>query len=319
VTKRDAAIAITSAVVTGAICYALAVTRPDLPARLSRPFSTSSGKAVANGHVVMRVNGQPVTETEFLAIYKQLPEDLQRQFASDQGKMALAEQTVRMKLLEQEAHRLGLESDPGVAGQLAADQANVLANAAAEKMAAQPNDQAIQDFYAKNKDRFGSLDLSHILIAYAGGSVQPRGGRALSPAEARSKAQAVYKQLKAGADFAATARKVSDDVSSAQQGGKIGMIGHGMLPPQLESQVFATPVGEITAPVVSQFGIHIFKVNGHGTQPVEQLRPGIAQRLRQEKLHDRVEALRKGAKVDFDPKYFPAQQPKLPAAGKKPS
>ena len=39
-------------------------------------------------------------------------------------------------------------------------------------------------------------------------------------------------------------------------------------------------------------------------QSLEQLRGGIAQRVRQQKLVDRVEALRRAAKVDFDPKFF---------------
>ncbi len=317
-TKRDAAIAITSAVVAGAFCYALAATRPTRPPQPSHPFSMTTEKLVpTNEHVVIRVNGQAVTETEFLAIYRQLPEDVQRQYATDAGKMALAEETVRMKLLEQEARRLGLDREPAVAGQLAANQANLLASAAAEKMTPQPSEQAVHEFYDKNKNRFEAVDVSHILIAYAGGQVPARSGKPPTLPEARNKAKAVYEHLRAGADFAATARDVSDDASSAKAGGKVGMVSHGMLPPELDSQVFSAKVGEVTAPVVSPFGIHIFKINGRGAQSLDQLRPAIAQRVRQQKLFERVETLRKTAKIEFDPKYFPAM-PK-PPMGKKPS
>jgi parvulin-like peptidyl-prolyl cis-trans isomerase-like protein len=210
VTKRDAAIGITSAVVAGALCYALATMRPDLPAKISHPFSSAPATTTAapgNAKVVMHVNGQPVTEQEFLAIYKQLPEDLQRQYANEPGKMVLAEQTIRIKLLEQEARRLGLEREPVVAAQIEADQANILASAAAEKLIPTPNEQAVQEFYAKNKGRFDSADVNHILIAYAGGGVPPRSGQAPPLEEAKKKANAVYETLKAGADFAATARR----------------------------------------------------------------------------------------------------------------
>jgi parvulin-like peptidyl-prolyl isomerase len=265
----------------------------------------------------MRVNGQPVTEGEFLAIYRQLPEEVQRQFASDSGKMALAEQTVRLKILEQEGRRLGLERDPAVAAQLEADQANVIANAAAEKLVPAPNDQAVQDFYAKNKNRFDSADVGHILIAYAGGSIPPRSGQPLPLPEAKKKAAALYMQLKAGGDFAATARRVSDDPQSAKTGGQMGTVSHGMLPPEMDAQIFAAKVGEVTAPVVSQYGVHIFKVNGRGTQSLEQVRAAIAQRVRQENLRDRIEALRKTSKIDFDPVFFPSTKKLAPA--KKPS
>ncbi|MDQ6800009.1 MAG: peptidylprolyl isomerase [Acidobacteriota bacterium] len=317
-TKRDAAIGITSAVIAGALCYALAVMRPDLPAKLSHPFSAPPPPAVAsNTKVIMRVNDQPVTEAEFLAIYRQLPEEVQRQFSSDNGKMALAEQTVRLKLLEQEGRRMGVDHEPAVAAQLDADKANIVANAAAEKLVPAPNDQAVQDYYAKNKDRFDSADVSHILIAYAGGTIPPRAGKAPSLPEARNKAASLYRQLKAGGDFAAAARRVSDDPQSVKTGGEMGVVSHGMMPPQLDTQIFAAKAGEITQPVVSQYGIHIFKVNARSIQSLEQVRPQIAQRLRQENLRDRIEALRKTSKIDFDPIFFPTA--KKPAPAKKPS
>jgi parvulin-like peptidyl-prolyl isomerase len=97
----------------------------------------------------------------------------------------------------------------------------------------------------------------------------------------------------------------------------MGVISRGMLPPEIDAQVFAAKKGDITAPVVSPYGIHIFKVHGRTTQSIDQVRADIAQRVRQEKLRDRVEMLRKTAKVDFDPIFFPST--KKPAPPKKPS
>lgn len=303
--KRDLAVAVVAVIVIGATCYALAVTRPPLPPTPSHPFSTVEPRTAVNARVVMRVNGEVVTQSEFEAAYKQLPEQMQQQFASEPGKMAFAEQLIRLKLLEQEARRLGLERDPGIAAQLAADRTNILANAAAEKMVAVPTDQAVQKFYAENKGRFESVDLSHIVIAYAGGSIPPRKGAPLTQERALKKAQAIHRQLEAGADFAATARKESDDSASGQLGGALGSIGRGMLPPELEGPVFDVPVGKFSEPIVSRFGIHIFKVNSRGSAPLEQLRAGISQRVRQQNMMDRVEVLRRTAKIDLDPKFFP--------------
>jgi peptidyl-prolyl cis-trans isomerase C len=293
--------------------------RPQLPATLSHPFSstpptgTATTTAPGNAKVVMHVNGQPVTEQEFLAIYRQLPEEMQRQYANEPGKMLLAEQTVRVKLLEQEADKLGLDREPNVAAQLEADRSNILASAAAEKLVPTPNEQAVQEFYTKNKDRFDSADVSHILIAYAGGQIPPRSGKAPALDAAKAKANSVYQQLKAGGDFMAIARKVSDDSQTAKNGGQMGVISRGMLPPELDAVVFAANKGDITPPTVTQYGIHIFKVLGRTTQSIDQVRAGIAQRVRQEKLRDRVESLRKAAKVEFDPTFFPtSKKPPVP-------
>jgi parvulin-like peptidyl-prolyl isomerase len=116
--------------------------------------------------------------------------------------------------------------------------------------------------------------------------------------------------------FAAVARKYSDDVASAREGGQLGMIAHGMLPQELDGRVFQIPIGQVGEPMVSRFGVHIFKVNGRSTRPLEQVRTGIAQRVRQQNMFDRVEILRRNAKIDFDDKFFPEAK-KWP--GRKPS
>ncbi|PYQ46943.1 MAG: hypothetical protein DMF59_20210 [Acidobacteria bacterium] len=238
-----------------------------------------------------------------------IPGDL----SSTAGRVAAA---VRERAGE-DGSRRAVQRDPVIAAQVEAADANILASAAADKLIALPNDQTVQEFYNKNKARFESADVSHILIAYQSGSLPARSGKAPPLDEAKKKASAVYAQLKAGADFAATAKRVSDDAQSAKTGGHMGPMSHGMLPPELDAQIFAAKPGDVTPPTVSPYGIHIFKVNARTTQTLDQLRAGISQRVRQEKLRDRVEALRKTARVDFDPTFFPAT--KKPPAPKKPS
>ncbi len=292
--------------VVGAICYALAATRPAFKPRESQPFSTAPVGARVTGRVVIRVNDEAITEQEFEAAYRQLPPDMQQQFASELGKMAFAEQLIRMKLLEQEARVLKLDQDPKIAGTLAAQRTDLLADAAAEKLIAQPTEEAMRKFYAQNKDKFETLDLSHILIAYAGGAVPPRGGGgAPSQSEAVKKAYAAYGELKNGANFGEVARKYSDDVATVREGGKLGIVSHGMLPQELEARVFQIPTGQMSGPIPSRFGVHIFRVDSRGTRPFAEVRAGIAQRVRQQNMFDRVEILRRNAKIDFDQKFFP--------------
>jgi parvulin-like peptidyl-prolyl isomerase len=99
-------------------------------------------------------------------------------------------------------------------------------------------------------------------------------------------------------------------VATAERGGELGTFGRGTLPPELEQRVFTLKEGEISDPMPSRFGVHIFRVGKRGTQAIEQVRPAIARRVQQQNTLDRIEVLRKQAKVDFDPKFFPDKAPR---------
>ena len=314
--RKDLVLAVIAILVIGVICFSLAAVRPPFRPTTSHPYGSKTLGPTASSHVVMKINGESVTQEEFEAAYTALPADMQRQFASEPGKMAFAEQLVRMKLLEQEAHRAGLDNDPKVAGQLAAQRTDLLADAAADKLIPQPTPQAVQEFYNKNRERFETLDISHILVAYAGGMVPPRNGVAPPETEAMNKALAIYAELQKGESFAAAAQKYSDDVNSARKGGELGPVAHGMLPQELDARVFQIPAGNFSGPIPSRLGIHIFRVNAKGVQPLEKVRAGVTQRVRQQNMFDRVEVLRRNAKVDFDDKFFPEAKH---WPGKKPS
>lgn len=320
--KKDAAIALIALVVIGAFCYALSVARLDIKpiAPPSVPGAASATAPPPNAHIIIRVNGEPITEEEFEAAYAQLPEQMQQQLVGAQGRAAFGEQLVRLKLLEQEARRLGVDKDPRVAGMVTSDRTNILAQAAAQKIVAPPTDKAVRDFYAGNKGAFESVDLSHILVAYAGGAAPARPGHTAPPEpQAEAKARDILKQLRAGANFQQLARQLSDDGATAERGGELGPVGRGMLPPELEERVFAMKEGETSDPVPSRYGVHIFRVGKRSTQPIDQVRQSIARRMQQQNTLDRVEALRRTAKVDFDPKFFPGPRLPMQPAPKKPS
>jgi hypothetical protein len=305
--KKDAILAGLAVLVIAAVSFGLSAVRPPFQPTSSKPFTYELGVAPqGTGRVVLRVNGEPLTETEFEAIFKQLPDDVQHQFTSETGKMAFAEQVIRIKLMEQEARKLGLDRDPKVSAQISVDRANVLANAAAQKLVAQPTEDAVRKYYKENSGRFEAIDISHIAFAYAGGRIPSRAGRRpRTEAEAANAALAVYQELRKGGDFATIARRESDDVETAPQGGQLGHFTRGMLPQELEARIWAIQPGQISGPIPSPLAVHIFRMNSRGTAPIEKVRAGITQRVQQQNMFDRVELLRRNAKVDFDPKFFP--------------
>ncbi len=69
----------------------------------------------------------------------------------------------------------------------------------------------------------------------------------------------IYRDLKAGADFAEIARAQSQDPGSAAKGGDLGWFGRGRMVPVFEEAAFNTPVGGISEPVRSSYGWHIIK------------------------------------------------------------
>jgi peptidyl-prolyl cis-trans isomerase C len=296
--KKDLPIAAAVLVLAGAACYALFFNRSYPPAPKASP--------AAAGKVVMHVNGKPVTEAEFMEAFRQLPEEVQKQFGSGQGMQAFAEQYVRLKLLQDEGMKEGVDRDPKVVAQLGAQQTNVIAAAAFQKLAKPPSDQAVAAYYTEHKAQFETVDLSHIVVAVQGGMVPPRGGGAPPPeGVAMQKAQAIVQRLRSGADFAQMASQVSDDPQSAGNGGKLGPFSKGMLPPEIEGQVFGMKAGDVSDPLPSRYGFHIFKVGPRNVEPLERVKPFILRQLQQQNAFDHVEQLRKSAKVELDPKFFP--------------
>lgn len=79
---------------------------------------------------------------------------------------------------------------------------------------------------------------------------------------AKAEAMKIYNEVKSGKDgFNVYAAKYSQDQGSARQGGDLGYFGKGRMVKEFEEAAFNTPVGSISAPVESQFGFHIIKVD----------------------------------------------------------
>jgi parvulin-like peptidyl-prolyl isomerase len=72
----------------------------------------------------------------------------------------------------------------------------------------------------------------------------------------------VYNDLIAGADFAETARELSQDPGSGSRGGDLGWFGRGQMVKEFEDAAFRGRLNKIQKPVKSQFGWHIIKTTG---------------------------------------------------------
>ena len=78
--------------------------------------------------------------------------------------------------------------------------------------------------------------------------------------ETEEEANEVMDRLEAGEDFADLAAELSLDTASAVDGGDLGFTPRGRFVDAFDEAVFSVPVGEISDPVQTQFGWHIFEV-----------------------------------------------------------
>jgi peptidyl-prolyl cis-trans isomerase C len=118
--------------------------------------------------------------------------------------------------------------------------------------------------------------------------------------ETKEEADAIVAELAAGADFADIARDKSKDPGSGANGGLLGWFGKGMMVKPFEDAVLAATVGEVTAPVESQFGWHIILVNETRTQALpalDELREELADELRDAAVQEVIAAATAKAQI----------------------
>ena len=136
----------------------------------------------------------------------------------------------------------------------------------------QVTDDELHAAYDEEKQRFQTTEerkARHILIPVAEGQEDA----------ARKQADAVEERLKKGEDFAKVAKEVSSDAGSKDQGGDLGWISRGTLPGPFEDTLFAMKAGEVSAPVRTDQGLHIIRVDelrSGDLQPFEAVRDELA-------------------------------------------
>ncbi|VAW41466.1 Peptidyl-prolyl cis-trans isomerase PpiC [hydrothermal vent metagenome] len=149
----------------------------------------------------------------------------------------------------------------------------LLFSAAAQK-AKTPSADNIQTYYQNNIQRFTipeRRDASHILIM-SKSSDSPQ-----QIAAKRKKINEILALARAGKDFAALARKYSQD-NLASRGGDLGFFSRGQMVKPFENAVFSLKVGQISGVVKTQFGFHIIKLNKiepARTKPLKEVRKQI--------------------------------------------
>lgn len=126
------------------------------------------------------------------------------------------------------------------------------------KATIKPTDQELKDSYNESIARYTSPErrsASHILLTL------PADAKPEEVNKVKQEAEDLYKRIKAGEAFEKLAKEYSKDPGSADNGGSLGFFGPGEMVPDFESAVYKGQKGEVLAPVRTEFGYHIIKID----------------------------------------------------------
>jgi len=232
--------------------------------------------------VVANVGGTEITVGHMIAAWATLPEQYQ----------SLPDEVLFQGILDQLIQQTALQQQftgdlPGrIELQLENERRSLTAGEAINGIMQEPLDEA--DVQAAYETDYGSAEqtpeynASHILV------------------ETEEAALAVIAELEGGAEFEAVARDKSTG-PSGPNGGQLGWFAAGAMVPEFEEAVIALEVGSVSAPIMTQFGWHIIKLNETRIQDapaLEDVRADIELQLRQIRAQTRIEEVTAAAEVD---------------------
>ncbi len=244
--------------------------------------------------VILKVNGEKITKSEFLQIYlKNNPNPKYDQASMDEY-MDLFKK-FKLKVIEAEA--LGYDTIPKLNREFEGYKRQL---AIPYLIDSAQNDSLVREAYFRTVNE---VRCSHILVKL---------DQSATPADtlaAYNRILALKARIDKGEDFASVARMKngSDDPSAANNGGDLGYFTAFQMVYPFEDMAFKTPVGNVSMPFKTRFGYHIMKTTGlrpsRGSIKTAHLMIGVAKDADQEtkdnakkKIDEIYQKLKDGAK-----------------------
>ncbi|WP_424984151.1 peptidylprolyl isomerase [Maritalea sp. S77] len=225
--------------------------------------------------VVAKVGDEQITELDLVYAIEDLGQDI-AQIPPQQRRQFVVQMLVDMKVMAQVARDEGMADSEVFARRKAYLEDRALRRAYLEDVVAKSiTDEEVQAEYDeifKDFEGQDQLRARHILV------------------ETEEEAQAIVDELNNGADFAETAKAKSTGPSGAQ-GGDLGYFADGEMVPEFYEAANALEVGNISAPVQSQFGWHVIKLEDRKkSEPpaLAQVGQQVRQRVLAKKFEDIV-------------------------------
>jgi peptidyl-prolyl cis-trans isomerase C len=231
------------------------------------------------------VNGKPVPTSRVNALKQQV--EASGRPVTPEVLVQIKEELIAREIFMQEARKRGLDASQDYKTQLDLARQTLLIRA------------LFGDFQKKNPVTDADIQAEYDKFVAANGAKEYRASHIL--VEKEDEAKALIADINKGAKFEDLAKKASKDPGSGANGGDLDWAAAASYVPEFSAAMVKLAKGQMTdAPVKSQFGFHIIRVDDvrEAQLPkLDEVKPQIAQQLQQQKLSNFQEGLRSKAKI----------------------
>ena len=269
-----------------ALAILAAITANTVIAADNSAASAAASKVVAtNDNAIITVNKKTIPQERI---------DLRLKVAAQQGqpdspdlRKLIREDLINLEVISQEATKLKLDQQAEVVQQIELTRQTALANAyVMDYVKSHPiSEDALKKEYENQKTHLGNKEykVEHILV------------------DTEKEAQAIVAELKKkGSKFDKIAKKSSKDPGSKDKGGDLGWTNPANFVQPFGEAILKLAKGEISAPVQTQYGWHIIKLDDIRDLKVptlEEVKGNLEKRLQQQSIQDAIKALRANADI----------------------
>ncbi len=236
--------------------------------------------------IVATVEGAPLRRSDILAVQQQLPPQFQ-QVSIEVLFPLLVERLIDAKLVAGAGRKDKLDQDADVKRRIAQFEERVVQETyLTQRIGKVVTPQAVRgryDKFVKDNPPKEEISARHILVA------------------TEAEATKIIGEIKGGADFAKIAGDRSIDPAGKQQGGSLGYFAREDMVAEFSEAAFKLKDGEVTlAPVKTQFGWHVIKVEGRRqvSPSFEEMQEQLASEMQQETVTQVVAELRQGVTIE---------------------
>jgi peptidyl-prolyl cis-trans isomerase C len=246
-------------------------------------FATLSLSASAQNIAI--VNGKAVPTSRVEALAQQVARS-GRPITPD-VEAQIKEEVIAREIFMQEAQKRGLDATPEYKVQIELARQTILIR---ELFAEFQKTSAVTD---------ADVQAEYDKFVAANGGKEYRARHIL--VETKAQADAILASLKKNGKFEDIAKKQSKDPGSGANGGDLDWAAPGNYVKEFSDAMVALNKGQVSAPVQSQFGFHIIRlddVREAQLPKLEEVKPQISQQLTQQRMATFQQELRAKAKVE---------------------
>lgn len=231
--------------------------------------------------VVATVNGDKITMAHVVMARMSLPQQFQ-QLPDDVLLPGIVEQLIQQAVLGQAMGELSQRAEIRLENQRRELAANEKVEAVIAKAVTEEALQAAYDAQYADAEPTTEYKASHILV------------------KTEDEAKGLVADLEAGADFAELAKERSTG-TSGPNGGDLGWFSAGMMVKPFEDATVALEPGAISAPVKTDYGWHVIKLEDtrlKGAPTLDEVRDEIAAKVEGDAVNEALQTLLDAATID---------------------